>query len=173
MEAACPMGSFDGWFSLLVILHVPKAPRFDMFRNIFRSMKAGARFSIEDYVIMSEGTALTPKELEVLDTVVGAHWIPTRAEYEEQMRRACLESRGEGEGPKMEIKAVEFRDMTPIWREYTLARKNGFLAERDEHVRLHGETRTQLMEDFYVCVADLFQGGRLGGAQIVGEIGEV
>ncbi len=51
---------YDGFYSILVFLHIPRAPRLRAFAKISASLKPTASFLIEDYV------AITPVEVELL-----------------------------------------------------------------------------------------------------------
>jgi len=158
--------SVDGWFSHLVFLHIPLPRREESFKNLFGTLKSGGRFSIEDYVLM--GTEkLLPNELKVLDEVVGACALPTKSEYEATLRSCCEKSYGR---QQLEISSLDFEDMSETWTTYTAGRRESFAANRAVHVKLHGEASAKMMENFYNAVADLFAGGRLGGAKITGQV---
>jgi len=158
--------SVDGWFSHLVFLHIPLPRREESFKNLFGTLKSGGRFSIEDYVLM--GTEkLLPNELKVLDEVVGACALPTKSEYEATLRSCCEKSYGR---QQLEISSLDFEDMSETWTTYTAGRRESFAANRAAHVKLHGEASAKMMENFYNAVADLFAGGRLGGAKITGQV---
>merc|ERR1712025_1152993 len=44
---------YDGYYSILVNLHIPKQPRMRMFENIGRAVKESGALCIEDYILKS------------------------------------------------------------------------------------------------------------------------
>ena len=44
---------YDGYYSILVNLHIPKEPRMGMFENIGRAVKESGALCIEDYILRS------------------------------------------------------------------------------------------------------------------------
>ena len=72
---------YDGYYSILVNLHIPKEPRLAMFKNIGRALKETGALCIEDYVLRSSERQLTTEESRVLREVVGVAYLPTMEEY--------------------------------------------------------------------------------------------
>ena len=71
----------DGYYSILVNLHIPKEPRLAMFKNIGRALKETGALCIEDYVLRSSERQLTTEESLILREVVGVAYLPTMEEY--------------------------------------------------------------------------------------------
>jgi len=149
------VAEFDGFYSILVILHIPKAPRLRMFDKLARSCKPGAPFVIEDYVLAFDDKPLTQEEVERVSRVVGAVYIPTVPEYIAQLEAAGFED-------------VKSEPLTEPWVAWTASRRDMFLAKKDRHIATHGEKHYAMMEEFYTTVGEMFEGGRLGGARITG-----
>ena len=154
-EFELPANSFDGLFSLLVILHIPKAPRQRIFEKAYRWLKSGSSFVIEDYVVRNAAKPLKQEEVTLLHDKVGAAYVPTVEQY-----RLELESAG--------FRDVQFEDLSDSWTAFTAKRRDQFLKEKEEHAKIHGEAHAAKMEAFFCVVADLFRGGRLGGCRITG-----
>ena len=50
---------YDGYYSILVNLHIPKEARVAMFENIGRAVKETGALCIEDYVLRSSKRQMT------------------------------------------------------------------------------------------------------------------
>ena len=61
---------YDGYYSILVNLHIPKEPRLAMFKNIGRALD-----------LRSSERQLTTEESLILREVVGVAYLPTMGEY--------------------------------------------------------------------------------------------
>ena len=98
---------YDGYYSILVNLHIPKEPRMGMFENIGRAVKESGALCIEDYILRSREREadeakvlyfhvfpifgfciprsserpLTSEETKTLKEVVGVAYLPSRKEY--------------------------------------------------------------------------------------------
>lgn len=149
------VAAYDGFYSILVILHIPKAPRLRMFDKLAAACKPGAPFLIEDYVLGSADKPLTTEETEKLSRVVGAVYIPTVEEYTQQLEAAGFTD-------------IVVESLTEPWVAWTTGRRDNFLAKKDSHIVKHGQKHYTMMEEFYMTVGEMFQGGRLGGARITG-----
>ena len=84
--------------------------------------------------------------------------MPGQDEYRKQLEDCGFEN-------------IEFEDLTNTWTQWTIARRDRFLANSEEHIRMHGDQVYRNMETFYNTVASLFLGGRLAGARITGSKG--
>lgn len=144
---------YDGYYSILVNLHIPKEPRMGMFENIGRAVKESGALCIEDYILRSSERPLTSEETKTLKEVVGVAYLPTRKEYMVQLEAVGFVD-------------VQFEDMTEIWTEFTVERERQFLADRKKFTGLYGEASYLKMEKFYTTVPRMFLGGRLGGVRI-------
>ena len=92
---------YDGYYSILVNLHIPKEPRMGMFENIGRAVKESGALCIEDYILRSSERRMRPEfciffvfyiprsserpltseERKTLKEVVGVAYLPTGKEY--------------------------------------------------------------------------------------------
>ena len=50
---------YDGYYSILVNLHIPKEARVAMFQNIGRAVKETGALCIEDYILRSSKRQMT------------------------------------------------------------------------------------------------------------------
>merc|ERR1719376_807598 len=114
---------YTAWYSLLVVLHIPKAPREEMFRRLWASLKDDGAFLIEDFVQIAP---LTEKDLFDLDRVVGSPYVPGEKEY-----RASLEAAGYVD--------IRFEDLTSSWKTWVEGRYQNFVKNLEQHKKLNGE----------------------------------
>ena len=145
---------YDGFYSILVFLHIPQAPREAGFAKIARAMKEDSCFVIEDYCLRGDDP-LTAEESELLASTVGAIYMPSKAEYRRQLEAAGFVD-------------VEFEEMSDVWTKWTCARRDRFLANADKQTALHGEAHVAKMTTFYKAPPAAFENGRLGGCRITG-----
>eukprot|EP00397_Hematodinium_sp_SG-2012_P008059 GEMP01008113.1.p1 GENE.GEMP01008113.1~~GEMP01008113.1.p1 ORF type:complete len:884 (+),score=177.90 GEMP01008113.1:60-2654(+) len=143
---------YTSWYSLLVILHIPKVPRELMFHRVYDSLKDDAPFCIEDMVAIKP---FTEKDASNLANVVGASYVPSLQVYQ-----ASLEAAG--------FVDITFEDLTQKWVEWSAKRFKSFVASKAEQRKMHGEAIVNQREKFYAVIAELFAGGCLGGARITG-----
>jgi len=143
--------SFDHFISQLVFLHIPG--RDELLKACYETMKPGGTFCIEDFVLI--GPAFTTKEDTQLRTVVNANTVTSNADY-----IAALEEAG--------FVDIEVVDMTQGWASWSRARSDQYIASKKETVAMHGERLFTDRSAFYGVVADLFEGGNLGGSKITG-----
>jgi cyclopropane fatty-acyl-phospholipid synthase-like methyltransferase len=143
--------SFDHFISQLVFLHIPDRPQ--LLKTCFETTKPGGTFLIEDFVQV--GPAFTSNEKSMLLNDVHAQTVTTRDEY-----IAALEDAG--------FVDVQTIDLTEGWREWSMARYKKYVESKEETVKMHGESVYNGRSAFYKVVADLFDGGNLGGACITG-----
>ena len=54
---------YDGYYSILVNLHIPKEARVAMFQNIGRAVKETGALCIEDYILRSSKRQMTILEI--------------------------------------------------------------------------------------------------------------
>ena len=120
--ASLPASQYDGWYSILVFLHIPREPRLRGFKIIADSIKAGGLFCIEDYVLYDgmEGK-MTAEEKFLLEEVIGAVYVPTVCMYRKQLEEAGFED-------------VQFEDLTDVWTKWTVIRRDEFLRNREQQV---------------------------------------
>ncbi|CAD7928554.1 unnamed protein product [Amoebophrya sp. A120] len=148
--------AYDGFYCILVFLHIPLAPRLVGFQNTFRQLKPSATFVIEDYLLKVPSVSeLTEEERHLLEDVIGAVCVPTVEEYTKHLTEIGFAD-------------VEFEDLTDVWTKWTVARRDRFLAKKSTQVALHGEAHVTKMETFYKAPPQLFESGKLGGYRITG-----
>jgi cyclopropane fatty-acyl-phospholipid synthase-like methyltransferase len=147
---------YDHFISMLVFLHIPvRKPLFDL---CFERLKPGGTFVIEDFY---EQLPLRPAEVCTLRTVVGATSIVQLSTYKAQLEAAGFVD-------------VECVDLTSLWRQWTKARHEAFVATKERSIAMHGEDHYALRSKFYEAIDGLFEGGRLGGVRITGRrLGEL
>jgi cyclopropane fatty-acyl-phospholipid synthase-like methyltransferase len=142
-------GPFDGIISLLCMLHIPDKPH--LFAACRAALKPGRALYIEDF---ARARALTPAETFGLAVKVQCRDLPSPSEY-----RAHLQAAGFAD--------VEISDVTAEWRLVSANRVRAARAEHDANIALHGPEIVAGLEDFYIAVDDLWQGGALTGLRIV------
>lgn len=141
---------FDHFISLLVFLHVPDRRR--ALEHCYQALKPGGQFFIEDFVLLQPPT---PSEQRVLKHTVSARSVTHPSAYEEDLRLAGFEVRQQ-------------QDMTAPWREWTKNRFQDFRANAEEHRAFFGEGLYNDRLAFYKVIAELFEGGHIGGLRITG-----
>eukprot|EP00123_Amoebidium_parasiticum_P007916 comp18456_c0_seq1/m.19750 comp18456_c0_seq1/g.19750 ORF comp18456_c0_seq1/g.19750 comp18456_c0_seq1/m.19750 type:complete len:319 (-) comp18456_c0_seq1:134-1090(-) len=144
---AVPPNTFDGAMSMLVILHI--TDRRAVFDTIYRGLKPGAKLYVEDYYLAGPMTA---SEREDLRHVVACPYLPTEARYRQDLKDAGFVD-------------LEWEDATDEWTICCTDRANAFRADWDRHVSVYGEKLTLTLDRFYTVVAQLFEGGNLGGVK--------
>jgi len=147
---------FDGFFSVLVFLHIPRVPRLKGFENIASILKFNAPFVIEDFVLRPTAGVLTDSERHLLEDIVGASYVPES----EDVYRKELESCG--------FYDIEFEDLSSVWTKWTEERRDRFEEGKSSQIALHGEKHVNDMSTFYAAPAALFKSGKLGGVRITG-----
>ena len=138
----------DHVVSLLCIMHFPKSARCDFFRQAARYLKPGGKMYVEDFYDKScdSGTVshLTKRELRQLREVVACTYLPSASRYMEDVAATGFES-------------IEFEDVSEKWTEFVCARAEKYRASKKPNAEL---------QEFYDTVAELFQGGKVGGVRL-------
>lgn len=142
-------GSYDAIVSFLCFLHIPQ--RGALFGACQDALKQGGTMYVEDYARPRD---LRNAETEALRSKVQCPYLPTPAEYEEQLIEAGFDQ-------------VEMSDATESWRAFTAARLHQFRAGRHQQLSLHGHDLVDGLDDFYATVAGLFHAGAVAGVKIV------
>jgi len=145
-------GQFSGWLSLMVFLHI--SDRQTLFQQCARVLQPQGKFYIEDYF---QQKPLTSAERIALAEHIACPYLPTQAEYVEQLESAGFTN-------------IQFVPVTSIWREWVRERLLKFQARQHIYLQRHDADMVASYLHFYQTVADLFAGGRLGGARIWGEL---
>ncbi len=142
-------GPYDGIISMLCMLHIPDKAR--LFAACRAALKPGKAMYIEDF---AEARPLSAAEAESLAVKVQASALPTPERY-----RALLVQAGFAD--------VTMTDVTADWQRVSAARVQAAVAGRAANIALHGAEVVAGLEDFYVAVDDLWQGGGLTGLRIL------
>eukprot|EP00754_Rhynchopus_humris_P035101 Rhum_TRINITY_DN16677_c0_g2::Rhum_TRINITY_DN16677_c0_g2_i1::g.164007::m.164007 len=144
---------YDATVSWLVILHIPVAQRPSLFDNLAAVMRPGATLYIEDFYaeesFSEEHRAMLADDVAIPDGV-----LPTRAQYEEQVKKA-----GFGE--------VAFEDVTDTWASFVAARHDEYMAAKERHCRVHSEATYEKMNHFYTAMRTLFTKSPLRGVRLI------
>ncbi len=139
---------FDHVVSLMCIMHIPGSVRPAVFRQAARFVKPGGKMYIDDLYDRScrSGTVshLTGRELHQLHEIMACPYLPSASEYVADVEAAGFDS-------------IEFDDVS---EKYTR-----FVCARAERYRSSEQPNTALRE-FYDTVAELFEGGSLGGVRL-------
>ncbi|MFO1088948.1 MAG: methyltransferase domain-containing protein [Hyphomicrobiales bacterium] len=148
--AGPPKGApFDCVTSFLCFLHIANRPQ--LFGVLNDSLAAGGTLYVEDFVALREPT---PDEARALAVKVQCPWLPTAAQYRDDLAR---------HGFIVE----DLADRSVDWTAFTNERLGAFRANRARFVALHGKECFDGLEDFYAAVAGLFANGSIGGVTIV------
>lgn len=145
-------GSFDHVISQLVFLHIPD--RHNLLKATFECTKPGGTFYIEDFARV-EGKAFTDVEARNLKNVVHAQTVTSTSEY-----FSALEEAG--------FVDIQTEDLSEGWATWSMARYQQYEASKDATVKMHGEVLFHDRLAFYKVIAELFDGGNLGGVRLTG-----
>lgn len=148
-SASCARFEFDHLVSFLCILHMPESARSVLFRQAARFLKSGGRMYIEDFYDRSSrqgdgGSNLTEREMHQLQEIVACPYLPSALEYIAHVTAAGFES-------------VEFEDVSEKWTKLVRARTEKYRASEKPNADL---------QRFYDTVAELFEGGNVGGVRL-------
>ncbi len=114
-------------------------------------LRPGGRLYVEDY---ARGGEFTPWEEKSLREDIYVSYLPTQAEYVEQLKAAGFGS-------------IEMEDLTPAWVPFVRARLDQFRAQRERHLRVQGEAVVRGLDHFYSVTAALLEGGNVAGIRYV------
>lgn len=150
LQLHMPPGGFDHFVSQLVNLHVPD--RRKLLASTHARIAPGGTFVIEDFAAITPPSA---NETRALVDLVNAPSVTSVGEYV-----AELESVG--------FVDVEATDLSRAWTAWTTARSREYDATEADVVAKQGQRLFDDRRLFYRGVADLFEGGRVGGIRITG-----
>jgi 2-polyprenyl-3-methyl-5-hydroxy-6-metoxy-1,4-benzoquinol methylase len=142
-------GPFDGIISMLCMLHIPDKSR--LFASCRAALVPGGTMVIEDF---ARARDLSKAETELLKVKVQARDLPTPQGY-----HAALTAAG--------FAQIDMADVTLDWRKVSAGRVRKAKEDHAANVALHGAEIMAGLEDFYLAVDDLWQGGALSGLRIV------
>lgn len=133
---------FDHVVSLLCILHLPQESRRTFFNQAAQYLKPGSKIYIEDFY--QQGN-LSDLERNQLRNIVACSYLPTKDAYIADVEAAGLVD-------------VEFDNVSKHWTALLVARAKQYKTRRERDAGL---------EMFYDTMAELFQGGNIGGVRLV------
>ena len=141
---------FDAVVSWFVFLHIPK--RDQLLARCFDALRPGGYLYVDDF---HEIDSLTSAERESLAVNVFCEWLPDLALFGTQCEAAGFED-------------VEVTDATAAGITFATNRIQHWRETRTHQIGVHGEAVTDGLDYFYQAVDDLFQGGHLGLAHLLG-----
>ena len=139
---------FDAIVSWLALYHIPE--RSNMLNLCHYILKKGGQFYTED-LYMRE--AMTDQDFAELKKELYAITLPDVSSYTEGLKAAGF-------------KINYCEDMTTSWSSFTRERLKAYRADRERHVRVHGEATFEALDTFYATVDKYFQSGKLGGIRL-------
>lgn len=145
-----PHAKFDHFMSLLVNLHVPD--RRALHAACHDRLEPGGTFVIEDFAALTKPTA---EESATLVDLVKAPTVTSVQDYVDELKSVGFVD-------------VHVQDMSPVWTQWTSARSDEYAASERDAVAIYGRSTFESRKVFYRGVAELFQGGRVGGVRITG-----
>lgn len=139
----------DHIVSFLCILHIPKSSWPLLFQQAARFLREGGKLYVEDFYNIkrtADATAsLTDSEKVKLREFMACTYLHTAKDYIAHVEAAGFDS-------------VEFEDVSEPWKRLLHMRADRYRDSKDPNPSL------QL---FYDTVADLFEGGNVGGVRLV------
>eukprot|EP00043_Microstomoeca_roanoka_P006354 m.62229 g.62229 ORF g.62229 m.62229 type:complete len:582 (+) comp13381_c0_seq5:173-1918(+) len=140
---------YDAIVSWLTVLHF--ADRLTLFKSCYELLRPGGFFFAADFFALQ---ALTKQEKQILNDEVGCQTLAASIDdYKHELELAGF-------------KIVEISDTTEDWKSYTRGRVETVTQERSTKAPIVGEDLYDRMLRFYTTVADLYEGGHLGGLEV-------
>ena len=148
LDFDCAGQTWNVIVSWLALYHIPQRPR--LLQRCHGLLQPGGYFYTED---LCSREAIDPVQWRELERDLYAITLPTREQYCNDLQNAGFE-------------VEECTDMSADWAGFTHARLGAFRAERERHLRVHGEATVQALDDFYSAVDHHFGSGKLGGLRL-------
>jgi sarcosine/dimethylglycine N-methyltransferase len=139
---------FDAIISWLALYHIPERAR--LLQRCHDLLLPGGYFYTEDLVSLA---SIDQDQLVDLQRDLYAVTLPTIDAYREDLEKAGFE-------------VLQCIDMSADWAQFTRQRLADYRADRERHVRVHGEATVQALDDFYHAVDHHFGSGKLGGLRL-------
>lgn len=140
---------FDYIVSWLCFLHIKD--RDALFRKCFNVLNPGGEMYIEDFYKVNE---FNDKEMKVLSEDIYCDYLPSSSDYQKQLIEKGFSK-------------IEFKDKTNSWKDFVRDRKDNFIQNREQQMKIHNPEIVEELEDFYKKMSWLYEGGNLGGAKII------
>ena len=140
---------FDQIVSLLCITHVPESGRPALFRQAARFLKPGGKMYIEDFYDKSctrdTVSHVTKGELHQLEEIMACPYLPSASKYIADVTAAGFDS-------------IEFEDVSKVWTPLLRARSEKYKVS---------EKPNSAFQEFYDTVAEVVEGGNVGGVRVI------
>jgi cyclopropane fatty-acyl-phospholipid synthase-like methyltransferase len=140
---------YDFILCWLSFLHIPD--RYPLFNKCYNILKTEGKMYIEDYYKRNK---FNEKEIKVLSEDISCIYLPTIKDYKEQLIKTGFS-----------IQRVT--DKTYCWKNFVEERMDKFIQDRSNQIKIHNKEIVEDLEDFYKKVSWLFNGGNLGGINII------
>jgi SAM-dependent methyltransferase len=141
--------NYDFVISLLSFLHIPD--RIALYKVCHDVLKPGGCMFIEDFYKLNE---MEMEELKILSTDIYCDYLPTSQEYKKQLIDCGFTE-------------VELIDKTDNWKKFVNERRDDFSRHREDQIKKHDVEIVDDLEDFYIKMALLYNGGNLGGLRVL------
>ena len=139
---------FDAVVSWLALYHIPE--RDNLLSRCFNLINPGGHFFTED--LYCRAPFDDSERAEIASGLYG-NYLPDIGTYQDEVRRAGFSLR-------------QVDDMTADWKAFTDDRLTTYRADRERHVRVHGEATVDGLDEFYGLVCRHFSTGKLGGVRL-------
>lgn len=154
LTCTLPDATFDAVVSWLALLHIPERPR--LLTRLARTLRRGGRFYAED--LYRRAPFAQSDMNDVRHTLYGVT-LTSIADYVRDLHEAGLIG-------------ITATDLSEDWEAFCGARVASWRADRNRHVRVHGEQIYTGLDKFYSVVFRLFVSGSLGGVRVVARMGD-
>lgn len=139
---------FDHVVSLLCIMHIPESARSILFLQAARFLEPAGKIYIEDFYDKScqsnPVSHLTERELRQLHEVIACPYLPSASRYLADVAAAGFDD-------------IEFEDVSEKWTQLVRTRADKYRVSEKPHATL---------QKFYDFVAEMFEGGSVGGVRM-------
>jgi cyclopropane fatty-acyl-phospholipid synthase-like methyltransferase len=141
--------NYDFVISLLSFLHIPD--RIALLKICHDVLKPGGCMFIEDFYKLNE---MEMEELKILSTDIYCDYLPSFQEYKKQLIDCGFTE-------------IELIDKTDNWKKFVNERRDDFSRHREDQIKKHDVDIVDDLEDFYIKMALLYNGGNLGGLRVL------
>jgi len=152
LACTIPEANFDAVVSWLALLHIPERPC--LLERLARTLRRGGRLYIED--LYRRAPFAQSNMNDVRHTLYGVT-LTSIADYVRDLQEAGFTG-------------IAATDLSDDWEAFCGARLASWRADRNRHVRVHGEQIYAGLDLFYSVVSRLFASGSLGGVRVVARV---